>query len=234
MIDSDAIINLTRSVFEKSGALKGRTFETITQTSYSKLHSTPLVPLNLKIDVEKFLIEINQFSQYFEKWGTDFDLPRYGLALVNKCGNLHTPDVVNQSLMEWNKNHPDKPCLELDFTKPTPVLDLPSLAPLNVFTGHWCRSNIFKLEKDSEFKPHIDTLLPSMWFRLWGTTNTENTVVRFYDNHTKEMIAASNIEPGRIYLIDTSIVHDAYASDTVYQFFLSVKPSAESIIESLL
>ena len=234
MVDSDAIVNLTRSVFERSGALNGRSFETITQTSYSKLHSTPLVPLNIKIDVDQFLTEIKTFSNYFEKWGNDFDLPRYGLALVNKTGVLHTPDIVNQSLMEWNKNHPEQPCLELDFLRPTPVLDIPSLSPLRVFENHWCRSNVFKLEKGSEFKPHIDTLLPSMWFRLWGTTDSKNTVVRFYNKETKEMEEVTGIEVGRIYLIDTSIVHDAFANDTVYQFFLGVKPSAETVIEQLL
>ena len=233
MIDADSIIKSTVEVFEKSGALN-RVLETVDADAYRALHTAFLVPLDIKIDVDTFLKELQPYQNYFEKWGKDFDLPRYGLALVNRSGVLHTPDVVNQSLMEWNKHNPDKPCLEIDFIDPTPALKVQSLKALRVFNGRWCRSNVFKLEKGAEFKPHIDTVVPSMWLRLWGTTNAEKTTVRLYDPVSKDMKRVEGIESGRIYLIDTSVVHDAYADDTVYQFFLSVKPSAYAIVSDLI
>ena len=113
-----------------------------------------------------------------------------------------------------------------DCLTPTPVMQLESLEPLHMFKGHWCRSNILKWDQSADFKPHIDTIVPSPWIRLWGTTNPENIDIR-YDNGQGELVKADNIEAGRIYIIDTSIVHTASSiNGTVYQFFLSVMPSA--------
>jgi hypothetical protein len=231
MIDADAIVDLTKSVFKNSPALKG---PLVSSVDYDAIHTSPLVPLNLNIDADQFLTDIKTFSNYFEKWGKEFDLPRYGLALVNRRGILHTPDVVNGSLMEWNRIHPNEQYTELDFQTPTNVLTVPSLKALSVFNGYWCRSNIFKLEAGSYFHPHIDTVVPSPWLRLWSTTDAKNTVVRFYNSTTKEMEVIDNIESGRIYLIDTSCVHDAHCSDTVYHLFLSVRPGAYKIIKEVL
>jgi hypothetical protein len=233
MIDVDSILTLTNTVFKNSGALD-RITETISAEDYKALHTNVMAPLPLKIDVEKFLIEIKTYSNYFEQWGTDFDLPRYGLALVNQLGILHTPDKANGSLMEWNKNHPEDPCLEVDFTVPTPIMNIPSLSSLRIFQGHWYRSNIFKLEKDSLFHPHVDTVVPSPWLRLWATTDSENTQVRFWNTETQSMRTVTGIEAGRIYLIDSSVVHDAHSTDTVHQLFLCLKPSAYGIINDLL
>ena len=231
MIDADSIVALTKSAFKDNPALRG---PTVADLDYYAIHTSPMVPLAIKIDCEKFLTEIQTFSNYFEQWGTEFDLPRYGLALVNQRGILHNPDIANGSLMEWNRQNPENTYTELDFQRPTNVLGIPSLQSLAVFNGHWCRSNIFKLQADSFFHPHIDTVVPSPWLRLWGTTDEKNTVVRFYNSTTKEMEVVENIEAGRLYLIDTSRVHDARSTDTVYQFFLSVKPSALNTVKELL
>ncbi len=48
------------------------------------------------------------------------------------------------------------------------------------------------------------------------------------------MKSITGIESGRLYLIDTSQVHDAVSHDEVYQFFLSVSPTALNIIKELL
>lgn len=78
------------------------------------------------------------------------------------------------------------------------------------------------------FLPHIDTSIPSLWLRLW--MGTEGIVVRFYNEETKELESVE-YEPGRVYLIDTSIIHDAYTTeDNVFQLFLSVLPSSFPIV----
>ena len=65
------------------------------------------------------------------------------------------------------------------------------------------------------FHEHIDTWHPTQWFRLWGTTRPDGMVIRFEGvNYDKE------IEPGRLYLIDTVLRHEGLAYiDNVYQLF---------------
>ena len=77
MINADSIVDLTKSAFKDNSVLQG---PTVTDLDYYAVHTSPLVPLTIKIDCEKFLTEIQTFSNYFEQWGTEFDLPRYGLA----------------------------------------------------------------------------------------------------------------------------------------------------------
>jgi hypothetical protein len=233
MINVDSILELTNRVFKDSGALERR-LDVVSYFEYVKLHQQFLQPTKIKIDVDQFLTEIKTYSNYFEPWGKDFDLPRYGLALVNQTGVLHNPDRANGSLMEWNKNNPNDPLLEVDFTRPTPVLTIPSLQPLTVFKDLWYRSNVFKLEKDSFFYPHVDTVIPSPWLRLWMTTDSANTVVRVWDEATQSMKVVEGIESGRVYLLDSSLVHDAHSNDTVYQLFLCLQPRAYDKIKGLL
>lgn len=232
-IDADKIVQETISVFEKSGAVNfyKNCKDLIGCEDYQRLHPQFLTPLNIKIDCEQFNKEIVQYDNNFEQWGTDHQhLPRYGLALVNQDGVLKRNDPVNGSLMAWNRDHPDYPLIETDCIVPTEVLNLPSLSDLRIFDKHWCRSNILKWHKDAFFYPHIDSLLPSMWIRLWATTSSEISV-RYYNKNSGCLEVCENIEPGRIYVIDTSIVHDASATgDDVYQLFLSVRPSAKTIL----
>jgi hypothetical protein len=110
-------------------------------------------------------------------------------------------------------------------------MSLLSLYPLSVLNDHWCRSNVLKWGKDAMFVPHIDTIVPSMWLRLWAALSPD-VVVRFFNPATGELETA-DYEVGRVYLIDTSIVHDAYATDEVYQLFLSVMPSAVTTLQTL-
>ena len=71
-----------------------------------------------------------------------------------------------------------------------------------------------------------------MWIRLWATTSPD-IVVRFYNPTTGELEQCTDIELGRVYVTDTSIVHDAYATgNNVHQLFLSVLPSAFDVLIS--
>jgi hypothetical protein len=238
IVDAEKIIQDTKDVFFRSEIQKknfSKIKDFVNETDYKRIHKTFLTPLKINIDVDLFLTEIEQYSRHFEKWGsTHSELPRYGLALVNQDGKLKSNDPINGSLYEWNEKHPDHPIIESDCKLPTEVIQLKSLTPLSVFHGMWYRSNILKWESGAEFKPHIDTVLPSPWFRLWGTTDSKNTVIRFCDHNTKTMKDYSNIESGRIYLIDTSVVHDAYSTGDVYQFFLSVNVASSNKLESLI
>jgi hypothetical protein len=237
IINSKKIIADTLDVFSKSQAQKKKFLDIknyVSKKDYQLLHRSFLTPINLKINCDQFLEEIDQYADNFEQWGTQHThIPRYGLALVNQDGKIKKNDAVNGSLYEWNVRFPENPIIESDCLEPTEVMTLDSLKSLSVFNGHWCRSNILKWRSQAEFKPHIDTIVPSPWIRLWGTTNPNDLEIR-YDNGKGELVVANNIEAGRIYIIDTSLVHDAVSLDqTVYQFFLSVLPSSINILKEL-
>jgi len=238
IIDAEKIISDTLKVFFNTEEQKKKFNEIneyVTEEEYKKLHKNFLVPLDIKIDCDLFSNEIVEYSNFFEQWGTEhIHLPRYGLALVNQDGILKSKDPINGSLYEWNVRHPTNPIIESDCKIPTLVMTMSSLKPLECFNQYWFRSNIFKWGEGAEFKPHIDSIIPSPWLRLWGTTDAENTEVRCWDPETKKMKTISGIESGRIYLIDTSQVHDAISHKEVYQFFLSVSPKALNIVKELL
>lgn len=233
-VDADKIIAETISAFEYSGAadLYRKCDNLVDEDNYQKIHSQPLRPLDIKIDHNLFNKEILLWDHIFERWGTDhIHLPRFGAALVNKNGTLEQNDPINGSLMAWNKNNKHYPLLETDCTVPTPLMSIESLQPLSVLNGHWCRSNVLKWHKDAMFVPHIDTVVPSMWIRLWASMSP-NVTVRFAKDN---QLVPVDFEVGRLYVIDTSLVHDACATDdNVYQLFLSVLPSATNLIQELI
>jgi hypothetical protein len=235
-INAQLIIDETIEVFEKSGAaeLIKHSNSLVDTNTYKKLHPAPLTPTNIVVNPEKFCFEISNWEHAFEPWGKDHaHLPRYGVALVNQTGILRKNDPINGSLTEWNKNNPTSPLLETDCLAPTVIMELPSLQPLSMFSGHWCRSNILKWHIDAKFLPHIDAVIPSPWIRLWASMSPE-LVLRFYNPSTEELESIT-FEPGRVYIIDTSLIHDAYATgDNVYQLFLSVLPSAVPLVSSVV
>lgn len=236
LVNEEKIITDTKKAFfssdiqkEKYSSIK----EFVDESSYYRLHTSPLVPLDIKINVDRFKNEIVQYKEYFEQWGNQHqELPRYGIALVNQDGKLKHNDPINGSLYEWNVSNPNDPILETDCTTPTKVMNMASLEPLQVFNNHWCRSNILYWKSGAEFKPHIDTLIPSPWIRLWGTTTNSIKLGFSKYNIIQEY---QDVEPGRIYVIDTSLVHNAVClNEEGYQFFLSVLPSCYSKVISLV
>ena len=208
---------------------------TVPEKAYKALYTDPLVPTGIKIDCELFNWEIKRYDNWFEQWGSTFDhLPRKAVALVNEDGLVKTDDPVNRSLYEYNMVNPTTPLFDSDCTRPTEILDLPSLEPLNIFDPYWCRSNILKWEEGGKFVPHIDCTLDHIhWLRLWGTT-TNNVRLRFDIHGDGELIEHEDVECGQIYLIDTSLIHDARCiKGTSYQFFLAVLPKAYHLLTSL-
>lgn len=231
-INAKEILQETYDVFTKAGfkEILDKSV-TICEKDYYNLHTDFLVPTSITIDINLFKIQIQKFK--FHQWGKNHThLPRYGLALVNQNGELIEDDPINGSLMTFNKNNPNNPVIETDCVKPTQVMNISSLEPLRIFDGHWTRSNVLKWDDGAMFLPHIDTVVPSMWLRLW--MSTEGLTVRYYDE-TLEELKEIEYEPGRVYLIDTSKIHDAYTTnDGVYQLFLSVFTTASDLISSVI
>jgi hypothetical protein len=237
LIEANKIINDTYSVFSKTTEqlLKFKNLPKLDNSLYTNLHTDFLVPTDILIDVDLFNSEIQQYDNEFSQWGTmHTSLPRYGLALVNIDGKLTKDlDPINGSLYQYNLNNPVDPLFETDCTIPTEVYNLKCLEPLKVLDGYYTRSNIFKWLDTAKFLPHIDTFMPTPWLRLWGTTNSENLIVNYYNKNTDKYECCNNIENGRIYLTDTTLVHDAICTGGInYQFFLSTNIHAYNIIST--
>mgnify|MGYP003319113671 CR=1 FL=1 len=131
--------------------------------------------------------------------------------------------------------------LDYHFDKPTSLLNIKSLSPLVKIHKYLRRSCILKWNAGGLFYPHVDTWHPVRWLRLWGCSNPENIKLRFKSNDGEKHWNGikkeyeyykpwDNIEPGRLYLINTLQWHDAIASDTVYQFFIALDIDYAKII----
>lgn len=210
----------------------------INEKRYKELHTTNFIPLDLKIDCKLFEKEIKDYDWAFRQWGIHHtEFPRYGLPLVNENGSLkNNPEPTCWPLDQWadynNLTYYEDIC-DLSFTTPTEILNIKSLNPLYNIKKFMVRSNILKWHATGHFKPHVDTHIPSPIIRLWGTNDPENYSFRF-QNDDGEYIPQNNIERGRIYLIDTSKMHDAFAtSDNVYQFFIALHYNSYNIIKKL-
>ena len=240
-IDADEIMIETLAAFDANELQVDyynelhSTVGNITKDDYIALYYNYLVPTNIKIDHELFEHEIKRYDRCFEQWGKTLStLPRKACALVNYDGLIKENDQINRSLYEWNIDNPNRPTADSDFRKPTEILDLPSLEPLNILDPYWCRSNILRWDEGAKFLPHIDCMHNHTHsLRLWGTT-TNNIRLRFH-NGFNQMIEHDDVEPGRIYLIDTATIHDARCIEgRGYQFFLSVLPRAYDLLKEII
>ena len=237
------ILNDTRNAFTSSPELMAglkKATEFIDEKQYKRIHTQPLRPTSLTINVDDFEDQIQNYDNWFEQWGKTFsELPRKGLALVNTDGKLKHGDPVNRSLYEWSIDNPHNPIFEWSCTEHTEVMEIPSLDPLYNLDPHWCRSNILKWSNGAWFYPHVDTLVthfdnvPCYNLRLWGTTT--NDIVMGFDDGNQRLVQHNDVEPGRLYLLDSSIVHTAECiGKTGYQFFLALLPSAYNKIQDYL
>jgi len=234
MLDAEKIVDDTLNLFRHEIQ---NISEFISIDDYEQLHQEFLTPTSIKIDMDILKHDLESYQVFFQQWGQHRShVPRYGIALVNLDGVLdRTQDPTNGSLYEWSSLNPDKKIIESDCVIPTELINLLSLKPLRVLDDHWCRSNILKWNKGAEFVPHIDNCVPAPWIRLWATSDADNLDLRFYNKKTKSMEKVKSIEEGRVYIIDTSIVHDAKAhNDNIYQLFLSTLPSSTELLKELI
>lgn len=208
------------------------------KNQYKEIHTKNLVPLNIKIDSNLFETEISRFHKNFEQFGiTHTSLPRYGLGLTDlKISIQATPSVCNWPMDIWNIHNPDIPLHDVDFTEPTCYFkSLSSLNSFKYFEGHYARCNILWWQTGGHFKPHIDVGIPATNLRLWGTNDPANNHFCFWNEDIEDFVEEKDIEPGRLYLADTSKLHHAYSTgDYVYTFFFALQVSAFDLIKKVL
>ena len=191
--------------------------ETIDNEKYFNLHSSSLVPTSILIYINLFHNQIEKYRGKFSRWGVNHtNFPRYGIPLTNLTGSLEEEnDPSRMPLDEHFMYHQDKYIIhDNDVTVHTEICDLSSLNPLDQIKPYLVRSSVLRWDAMGHFKPHIDVELPAPNLRLWGTTNP-NMFLKINGQLIKDL------EPGRIYIIDTSKIHEGWATENdVYQFFI--------------
>lgn len=197
---------------------------------YYKVHKQFLQPTNIKVDVDLFHSEIKQYHKLFRQWGYNRPHnPRYGISLFNLDGDI--------------KGEKDYGCCPLDtapqelnlkeaqFSVKTEVYtNMESMRVFDPIEKYLIRSNILLFHKGANFTPHVDVCpLPEYNLRLWGNTDPDNYIFNYYGN------IAKNLEPGRLYLTDTSLWHTAEAlADWNYTFFIALRGSSLDKVEEWL
>ena len=194
---------------------------------YNKLHTDFLVPLDLKID-EEAEQQFQLCNEAFYVWGDNRRelKTRQGMALVNLDGKISPNDLsigpLDHHNEKYDKGLVDECYLECHFKEHTQMLQ-GVLEPLKQFD--LCRSSILWWQKGDNFVPHTDVVLPTVNLRLWGATN-EHASLRY--GKDQDNLIEVEYEPNRLYLIDTSILHDAKAHEEVYQYFIALLPTEKN------
>jgi hypothetical protein len=215
--------------------------------SYKQFHKTHFHPLDLKIDIPLFEKQMEQYSLAFREWGGPRkNIGRYGLPLLNQNGSLHNnPEPACYPLDIWNKENPDNKLWYPLMAEPTEVLNLSCFDPIEDIKEYMLRSCVLKWNTGANFVPHTDQTTPTEVIRLWGTNDPDNMSLRFdksgkyvhpfdVSNTDHDLIPVENVEAGRLYLIDTCMIHDATASsDNVYQFFIALNIESLVTVASL-
>jgi hypothetical protein len=217
---------------------KYHSYQKLPADLYWELHKDFLTPTSLSIDLDNFYNCINIYKNYFKPWGNnrpELNDIRLGLPLVNLHGKYDDLDDVSIGpLDQYNKANLENPLLENDFTVPTEILDHNCFNHLNIIKDYMCRSSILYWKNGANFLPHYDVLVPTVNLRLWGTNDPTSVSLRV-QRDGKMVEVAHTAEPGRLYLIETSTIHDAACvGDQVYQFFLALNIFSYDTIKGLL
>jgi hypothetical protein len=198
----------------------------VSQKVWDEMHTDYLVPLDIVVDMDALEEELKDIE--WQKWvnpSQDFtDRPNYAYALTD--GKIEGATYWPNDL--WNMEHPDQPLIDTDFDTETQFFKFSeSLTWLyEIFAGYWARSHILRWDDMGHFRPHVDTPIPAINYRLWATNKPEDYVIRF------EGKTIEGLEKGRVYLIDTSKVHEGWSTnENVLTLFLSVNTKAKKIIE---
>ena len=211
--------------------------------TYVGLHSTPMVDLNIDIDLNLFNQQVEQAKNNFQPWGINPDKKnRYGLTLTDPDKQFSDfPDPGNWPLDIWTYYHPNDPLCDATIKNPNRwYYHFTSLRPVyDLFDDHICRTNITWWDRGGEFHPHIDcTVDRAINYRIWMSNKTgEDHHLRFATRDTSDgMVNLSNsLKPGRLYLLDTSVYHNGFATvNNVYTMLMSLQPTATHTLKNLM
>lgn len=218
----------------------------IDSTVYNTIHSDlEFRPLNFTVDLEKFNSEVISLKDKFESWGVrKTELSRKGLALTDtktKVKHDYESGPANWPLDVWNWYHPDKPLADVDFDQLSKYArHFESLKEImDTFAPYLGRTNVTWWNNGDHFTKHFDVSIERpVNYRLWMSNHTGHEHELWMGGRDKNdpMTQISlDMEPGRLYLIDTSRYHAGGATvNNVFSLLVTLKPSATDLLYRLL
>jgi hypothetical protein len=200
----------------------------ISEKLYNKLHTSELVKTNIKINVSEFKKEIKFYENKFTKWGKKYPkVPRFGIPMVNLTGSLDEDDDPSRQPLDEYFFNLQKVLHDAEIKTKTEICNMKTLEPLKILYPYLIRSSILKWDKGGFFAPHCDVYIPAPNLRLWGTTS--NNMELIIDKKIQK-----DIEPGRIYIIDTAKEHEAKSFENeVYQFFIGLSIDSYDMLKKI-
>lgn len=221
------------------------------ESIYNNLHTDVLLPTNIKVEVDSFRNTMEKYAPYFKSWSVnrpELSNVRKGLPLVNVNGDYTiTNDFTIGPLDYYNKCNPAQKLLETDITTPTAILNETCFDCFDEIKPYMIRSSILKWSAGANFLPHIDMVIPALNLRLWGTDNPTNIKLKIEKHKTRPpwfnfdpskynfIDPDIDIEPGRLYLFDSTIIHEAICEQgSGYQFFIALSLNACETLKTLL
>jgi hypothetical protein len=160
-------------------------------------------PLNIHVDLNKYMQEIAQFDNDWVDYLPRTDRPnnRQAMTLMSLPGKTHKE---NTSLAEASYAA-NRQLSELEFTQPTDVYK--SCTSLNSVLDQWQplgRSMIIKCNTGGYFVPHRDApSMPRDCFRLVAFLNNCGSLQYDWLMDDRKMY----IHPGQLYYVNTRMTH---------------------------
>jgi hypothetical protein len=185
-----------------------------------------VVPLNIKIDCNRFMSEIKQFDTDWVDYLPRTDRPnnRQALTLTNLPGTDHKTNVsLAQASYAANRK-----LSELEFNQPTDVYK--SCRSLHNFLDQWQplgRTFLVKSNVGGYFVPHRDhPSMPRDVFRLIVFLNNCNPLDYDWLMDDRKM----QIEMGRVYYVNTRMTHRtiSWVNNSIH-LILNVPFTSESV-----
>jgi hypothetical protein len=161
------------------------------------------VPLNINIDLTKYMQEIKQFDDSWVEYLPRTDRPnnRKALTLLNLPGKTHTdvPSLAEASYTAGRR------LSELEFNQPTDVYH--ACTCLQPFLDQWQplgRTFIVRSDIGGYFVPHRDhPSMPRECFRLIVFLNNVGPLQYDWLMDDRKM----EIQPGQVYYVNTRMTH---------------------------
>lgn len=167
------------------------------------LNLGPFEPLNIRVDLGKYLQEIKQFDNDWVDYLPRTDRPnnRRALTLTNLPGKTHkdVPSLAEASYAAGRRLN------ELEFNQPTDVYN--ACTSLHPFLEQWQplgRTFIVQSNTGGYFVPHRDhPSMPRECFRLIVFLKNVGPLQYDWLMDDRKM----NIQPGQVYYVNTRMTH---------------------------
>jgi hypothetical protein len=167
------------------------------------LNLGPFEPLNIYIDLNKYMQEISQFNNDWVDYLPRTDRPnnRKALTLLNLPGKTHkdVPSLAEASYAAGRR------LSELEFNQPTDVYQ--TCTSLQPFLDSWQplgRTFVVRCDTGGYFVPHRDhPSMPRECFRLIVFLNNVGPLQYDWLMDDRKM----SIQPGQVYYVNTRLTH---------------------------